>query len=71
MRHLLNTLYVTTEDTYLTLDGENVVALKEGEILGRFPLHMLDNIVCFTYKGASPSLMGACGKRGIGLCFDA
>lgn len=69
MRHLLNTLYVTTEDTYLTLDGENVVALKEGEILGRFPLHMLDNIVCFTYKGASPSLMGACGKRGIGLCF--
>ena len=26
MRHLLNTLFVTSEDIYLSLDGENVVA---------------------------------------------
>ncbi len=26
MRHLLNTLFVTSEDVYLSLDGENVVA---------------------------------------------
>lgn len=25
MRKLLNTLFVTSEDSYLTLDGENVV----------------------------------------------
>ena len=25
MKHLLNTLFVTSEDAYLTLDGENVV----------------------------------------------
>lgn len=25
MRHLLNTLYVTTEDTYLSLDNDNIV----------------------------------------------
>ena len=24
MRHLLNTLFVTSEDIYLSLDGENV-----------------------------------------------
>ena len=26
MRQLLNTLFVTSEDIYLSLDGENVVA---------------------------------------------
>ena len=31
MRQLLNTLFVTSEDIYLSLDGENVVANRGGE----------------------------------------
>lgn len=69
MRKLLNTLYVMTEDCYLTLDGENIVIQKGEQTLGRFPLHTLENIICFTYKGASPALMGACAERKIGLSF--
>ena len=69
MRHLLNTLFVTTEDAYLTLDGENVVVNRERQELGRFPLHTLSNIVSFSYAGASPALMGACAKRQVGLAF--
>ncbi len=69
MRKLLNTLYVMTESCYLTLDGENIVIQNGDSQLGRFPLHTLENIVCFTYKGASPALMGACAKRQIGMCF--
>lgn len=69
MRKLLNTLYVMTEDCYLTLDGENIVIQDGEKILGRFPLHTLENIVCFTYKGASPALMGACAERKIGMSF--
>lgn len=69
MRKLLNTLYVMTESCYLTLEGENIV-IQDGEnTLGRFPLHTLENIVCFTYKGASPALMGACAERMIGMSF--
>ena len=69
MRKLLNTLYVMTESGYLALDGENIV-IQEGEkTLGRFPLHTLENIICFTYKGASPALMGACADRNIGMSF--
>ena len=37
MRKLLNTLYVTSPDTYLALDGENVLVLKEQETLLRVP----------------------------------
>ena len=69
MKKLLNTLYVTTPDAYLSLDGENVVVLKEDERMGRIPLHNLESIVAFGYTGASPALMGACAERNIGLCF--
>ncbi|MEG1579498.1 MAG: CRISPR-associated endonuclease Cas1, partial [Oscillospiraceae bacterium] len=69
MRHLLNTLFVTTESAYLTLDGENVVIKNEGEELGRLPLHTLESIFSFTYAGASPALMGACAKRNVALSF--
>ena len=69
MRSLLNTLFVTSEDVYLTLDGENVVANREKEVLARYPLHILSGIICFSYAGASPALMGACAERSISLCF--
>lgn len=69
MRHLLNTLFVTSEDVYLSLEGENVVVNRDKAIAGRFPLHNLQMIISFSYSGASPALMGACAERGIGLCF--
>ena len=69
MRHLLNTLFVTSENAYLNLDGENVVVNIEHKDAGRFPLHALSGIICFSYSGASPALMGACAKRNIGLSF--
>ena len=69
MRHLLNTLFVTSEDAYLSLDGENVVVSREKQEIGRFPLHNLCGIIAFTYAGASPAFMGACVKRNINLTF--
>lgn len=69
MRQLLNTLFITTEDAYAALDGENVVVKKENDIVARFPLHTLQSIVSFSYAGASPALMGACAKRNIGMVF--
>ena len=69
MRHLLNTLFVTSEDIYLSLDGENVVANREKEVVARYPLHTLSGILSFAYPGASPALMGACAQRGIFMAF--
>ena len=40
MRKLLNTLYVTSPDSYLSLDGENVVIYDNDTELGRIPLHI-------------------------------
>jgi len=69
MIKLANVLYVTTPEAYLSLDGENVVVKKDENTSMRLPLHNLENIVCFTYPGASPGLMGACAERNVGLCF--
>ena len=69
MRRLLNTLFVTSEDIYLSLDGENVVANREKSVVARYPLHTLSAIISFSYPGASPALMGACAQRGISLSF--
>lgn len=69
MKQLLNTLFVTSEDIYLSLEGENVLANREKEVIARYPLHTLQTIVSFSYSGASPALMGACAQRGIGLAF--
>lgn len=69
MKKLLNTLYVTTADSYLSLDGETVVVLNQDKVLGRIPLHNLEGIIACGYTGASPALMGKCAKRNISLCF--
>ncbi len=69
MKKLLNTLYITSENTYIGLDGENIVVYDDKKEIGRLPLHNLDGIVSFGYRGASPALMGACADRNISLCF--
>ncbi|HJB06282.1 MAG TPA: type I-C CRISPR-associated endonuclease Cas1c [Candidatus Enterocloster faecavium] len=69
MKKLLNTLYVTSENSYLALDGENVVVFDEKTEIGRLPLHNLEGIVSFGYRGTSPALMGACAERNISLCY--
>lgn len=68
MKKLLNTLYIMNENAYLTLDGENIV-IKTDEKSARFPFANLDSIVCFSYPGCSPALIGKCCESGVGLCF--
>ncbi len=69
MKKLLNTLYVTSSDNYLSLDGENIVIKKEEQEVIRLPLHNVESIVTFGYTGASPALMKACAAQNIALCF--
>ena len=63
MRILLNTLYVTTPEAYLSKDGLNVVvSVKQDEVF-RIPVHNIEQIVTFGYMGASPGLMKLCADN--------
>ncbi|MBP7559806.1 MAG: CRISPR-associated endonuclease Cas1, partial [Armatimonadetes bacterium] len=59
MRHLLNTLYVTTQGSYLSKEGETVCVRVEKETKLRLPFHNLGGVVCFGQVSCSPYLMGA------------
>lgn len=69
MRKMLNTLYVTSEDLFLSYNNENVVVKRGEDVTARLPLLNLEGIVTFSYAGATPALMGECAKRGIQLSF--
>ena len=62
-------MYINSKDTYLSLDGHNIVLLKNGEEYKRIPLHNLEGVVTFGYTGASPALMGYCAEHEINLTF--
>ena len=62
MKKLLNTLYVTSENSYLGLDGENVVVYDDKNEIGRLPLHNLEAIISFGYRGTKSGINGSlCG----------
>jgi len=69
MRKLLNTLYVTTPEAYLSKDGMNDVVSVDKEELFRIPIVNIEGIVTFGYMGASPGLMKLCVDNGVSLVF--
>lgn len=69
MRKLLNTLYVTTRDAYLSKDGMNVVVSVNQKEIFRIPIINIEGIITFGYIGASPGLMKLCAENGVSLCF--
>lgn len=69
MRKLLNTLYITTPESYLYKDGMNVVVSVKQEEVFRIPIINIESIVTFGYMGASPGLMKLCCDNGVSLSF--
>ena len=69
MRKLLNTLYITTPEAYLSKDGLNVVVSVKQQEVFRIPAINIEGIVTFGYMGASPGLMKLCSDSGISLTF--
>ena len=64
---LLNTLYLTTPDTYLRLDNDTLRVEVDHETRLRVPLHHLSAVVCFGHIGLSAPLMHRLAEGGIAL----
>lgn len=64
---LLNTLYITTPETYLRLDNDTVRVEVERETKLRVPLHHLTAVVCFGHINLSAPLMHRLADEGIAL----
>lgn len=64
---LLNTLYVTTPESYLRLDNDTLRVELDREVRLRVPLHHLHAVVCFGHISMSAPLMHRLAEDGIAL----
>lgn len=69
MKRYLNTLYVTTQKSYLHKEGETVAVMQGDVKVANIPLVTLDSIVCFGNIMVSPFLLGACPEYNITVSF--
>lgn len=71
MRKLLNTLYVTTPNSYIYKDGLNIVISVDQKETFRVPAINIESIVTFGYMGISPGAMSLCNEYNISITFLA
>jgi len=69
MRKLLNTLYVSSQGSYLQKEGETVVVEREKQKVMQIPIHTIGGIVCFGNVLCSPFLLGFCAERDVAVSF--
>ena len=64
---LLNTLYVTTPESYLRLDNDTLRVELDREVRLRVPLHHLSAVVCFGHIHLSAPLMHRLAQDSVAL----
>ena len=69
MRKLLNTLYVSSQGSYLRKEGETIVVEREQQKVLQLPVHTIGGIVCFGNVLCSPFLLGFCAERDVSVSF--
>ncbi|WP_304335413.1 type I-C CRISPR-associated endonuclease Cas1c [Conchiformibius steedae] len=69
MRKLQNTLYITTQGSYLHKERETLVVEQERKKVAQLPVHAIGHIFCFGNVLVSPFLMGFCGENNVNLAF--
>lgn len=65
MKQHLNTLFITTQESYLGKDGECVAVHQEGALKAKIPIHTLESLVLFGQVSCSPFLLGHCAENGV------
>jgi CRISPR-associated protein Cas1 len=69
VRKLLNTLYVTSQGSYIHKEGETIIVEREQQKVLQLPVHTLGGIVCFGNVLCSPFLLGFCAEHDISISF--
>ena len=69
MKKHLNTLYITSDDAYVSKDRETIVVEVNHQKVFQAPVHSFENIVCFGFKPLSPAVMAFCAENNVGVSF--
>lgn len=69
MKQALNTLFITTPGTWLSLRNNNVVVKIDGVEKNAVNIGILESILCFGQVNATFPLMGYCAEHGVNFAF--
>ena len=69
MKKHLNTLYITSDDAYLSKERETFVVELGHKKVFQAPIHSIENIVCFGFKALTPALMAFCAESNVGISY--
>ncbi|VTM25400.1 CRISPR-associated endonuclease Cas1, subtype I-C/DVULG [Stutzerimonas stutzeri] len=69
MSKLQNTLYITSQGSYLHKERETLVVEQERKKVAQLPVHSIGHIFCFGNVLVSPFLLGFCGENNVNLAF--
>lgn len=69
MQRFLNTLYITTQKTYLHKKGDAIEVIVDDKTVATIPMINLDSIVCFGNIYVSPFLLGSAPEHNITISF--
>ena len=69
MRKLQNTLYITSQGSYLHKERETLVVEQGRKKVAQLPVHSIEHIFCFGNVLVSPFLLGFCGENNVNLAF--
>ena len=69
MRKLQNTLYITTQGSYLHKERETLVIVQQRKKVAQLPIHAIGHIFCFGNVLVSPFLLGFCSENNVNVAF--
>lgn len=69
MKRLLNSLFVTTQGTWLSRKGESIVVRSKEGAIKMFPVHLFESVLCFGQVAVTPPCMELCAEHGVSISF--
>jgi len=69
MKKLLGNLYITTQETYVSKERENLVVSLRGKEIFRAPIHLINSVACFGNVMCSPFVFGLCAENNVSVSF--
>jgi CRISPR-associated protein Cas1 len=69
MKKLFSNLYITTQETYISKERENLVVSLHGKEIFRAPIHLINSVVCFGNVFCSPFFFGLCAENNVSVSF--
>lgn len=69
MRKLRNSIFITSQGTYLHKRNDTLIIEKDKKVLVQLPIFAIADIFCFGNVLVSPFLLGFCGENNVNVSF--